>query len=555
MRLCIMAIKKSIVILGFAALGIGAGLFYEYHKQTVTIQEIAHDVHTIQENIRDLPDTITQNLNNESKALTIHTDEKAHKKNFHYQAPPCIQKDPLKWDWAQINIHNLYFPPNFLWGVATAAHQVEGNCSNNEWSIWEKDESIIPAGNACDHWNRYKEDIQRIKNLGVTAYRFSIEWSKIEPQKGSFNEAALTHYENVCKELVQQGIKPVITLHHYTNPLWFYYLGAFEKAENISYFVIYCKKVFERLHPYVSLWLTFNSPTSYAARAYYAQLAPPCIKDMQRMEEVVKNILEAHVQTYDALKHMPGGSTAQIGICHNIYQVEPKNFWDKISCNTAYTLFNESIYQFFKTGNFKVSIPFKANVHHYNAHAPQSLDFIGLNYYSHGLISGFDIQPYPGEPATQNKIYTIYPEGLYRALHELNKELAQPLDIPIYITENGIATNNEHQRQLFFERYLYALSCAVANGIPVKGYIVWALMDNYEWGAYDTNYGIYAVDFETQERSKNPRKGAEHFIKVVKQFSSNNTPQQEPKLTNNTRASLPTKHIGRTKRTINRRAR
>lgn len=454
-----------------------------------------------------------------SSVLLITKPEKKIQPKPTIIAPTVIQKDPLYWNWKLIDTNQIYFPSDFLWGVATSAMQVEGNCTNTDWAVWEKNKNIIPCGNACDSWNRYKEDIQLLKQLGVKSYRFSIEWSKVEPQQDVFDEAVLKHYEEICKELVKNGIKPIITLHHYTNPLWFYALGGFEKEYNTKHFITYCAKVFVRLHQYVHLWLTFNSPTSYVARAYYAHLTPPGIQNMQLMQEVLKNILDAHVQTYQSLKKLPGGSLCRIGICHNIYQVEPKNFWDKVSCATAYSCFNENVYQFFKTGHFKVSVPFKATVRHYNAGAPQSLDFIGLNYYSHGNMSGFDVKPYPGDIPTQNEIYTIYPEGLYRALQEINKELAAPLHIPIYITENGIATANDDHRKLFFERYLYALSYAINTGIPVKGYTVWSLIDNYEWGSYDINYGIYAMDFKTLERSKKPRAGAHYFIDVVKKFS------------------------------------
>ncbi len=436
------------------------------------------------------------------------------------KAPTILQKDPLYWDWQAIDTDNIYFPTNFLWGAATSAHQVEGNCINNDWSVWEQqEEDVAFTGQACDQWNRYTEDIELIKKAGLNTYRFSIEWSKIEPKEGCIDHHALKHYQDLCKELVSNGIKPVVTLHHYTNPLWFAQKNGFEKEENIKHYVQYCKLVFERLHPYVHLWLTFNSPTSYVARAYHAHLNPPGKKDTQLMQEVLKNMLEAHVQVYQALKKMPHGDESQIGICHNIYQVEPKHFWDKAGCNTGYTLFNQNIYTFFTTGHFKVSVPFTATVNHYNAAAPRSLDFIGLNYYSHGLMTNFDIDQHPNEIPTQIKIYTIYPEGFYRALMEVTKELATPLHIPIYMTENGIATTNEHHRKLFFERYLYTLSYAISSGCPVQGYIVWSLLDNYEWGSYDMNFGLYAVDFDTQKRSHEVRRGAQYYLDVVKRFT------------------------------------
>ncbi len=490
--------KKSVLIGALIASVLGNIGLYFYFKQTDSV-------------------AATQNITTENNEIEISAP--IVESPISIPSPKIKNKAPLAWDWNGIDTSKIYFPKDFLWGVGTSAHQVEGDCTNNDWAAWEPTQSFEPTGNACEHWKNYKHDIQLIKQLGVQSYRFSIEWSKVEPKEGSFNPMALKHYEDVCKELVKNGIKPVITLHHYTNPIWFIQKGGFERIENAKYFVRFCTKVFEQLNPYVHLWLTFNSPTSYVARAYHAKMAPPGVENMQLMQEVLKNMLEAHVQTYHALKKLPHGKEARIGICHNIYQVEPKNFWDKAGCSTAHSLFNENVYQFFKTGNFKASVPFKVSLSYSNPKAKNALDFIGLNYYSHGLMNGFNIEPYPGEIKTQSLIYTVYAEGLYRALQELTKELAKPLNIPIYVTENGIATNNEKDRETFFKHYLFALSYARSVGCPVKGYMVWSLMDNYEWGTYDTRYGIYSVDYATQERGKKPKKGAEYFVNTVKKFS------------------------------------
>lgn len=428
--------------------------------------------------------------------------------------PPILQANPLYWDWKSIDTNDIQFPSDFLWGVSASAHQTEGNCTNNDWATWEMQHAKQKTGSACDHWNRYKQDIQLMKKSGITSFRFSIEWSKVEPQPGVFDETVLTHYQSVCKELKNNNIKPVITLHHYTNPKWFAAKGGFEKKENIPHYIHFAKKVFEKLSPYAYMWITFNSPTSYAARAYYKQMAPPGKNNMQLMVEVIKNMLEAHVQAYQTLKRI--NNKASIGICHNIFQVEPSSSWDKTACSYADHLFGQTVYQFFNTGVFKASVPFKVRLNHKNKYAPQSLDFIGLNYYSHGLMKNFDVVRYPKEIPMDVDLFTIYPEGLYRAIKEVNDNLAAPLHIPIYVTENGIATHNEKHREQFFKQTLYALSQAIAQGYPVKGYFVWSLTDNYEWGSYNTCYGIYAVDFNTQERATKPRAGAQHLINVIK---------------------------------------
>lgn len=442
-----------------------------------------------------------------------------------YVYRPAVVKSttPLYWDWAAMNETAINFPQNFLWGVATSAHQVEGNCTTNDWCLWEADGNAPEiTGAACDHWNRYKEDIALMKSLGITTFRFSVEWSKIEPKPGIIDTAALDHYEDVCKELVAAGIKPLVTLHHYTSPAWFALQGGFEEEENSAHFVKFATVVFKRLHPYVYAWLTFNSPTSYVARCYYKQMAYPGGKaSMQRAQEVLKNILNTHVQTYHALKQLDGGAASRIGILHNIYQVEPGSGWfDSMGCKAARSLFDENVYSFFTTGQVKVTVPFTAKLKYSNPQAPQSLDFIGLNYYSHGLMQNRDVAAYPGDVPTDNDIYTIYPEGLYRAVVDISENLAKPLGIPIYITENGISTTSEHDRELFFKRYLFALSQAINEGHDVRGYIVWSLMDNYEWGTYSKKYGLCSVDYATQKRSLKP--GSQYYIDVIKNHTKEN---------------------------------
>ena len=162
----------------------------------------------------------------------------------------------LRWDWKKINLSNIILPKSFYWGTATASHQVEGDCTNNNWYAWEnnftsdgssKIKNNQIAGNACEHWKRYKDDVKLIKNLGLTHYRLSLEWSKIEPMNGQYNEKAINHYIEVIDYLIKEDLVPVITLHHFTNPIWFEDLGGFEKERNIKYFISFCKMIFPLL--------------------------------------------------------------------------------------------------------------------------------------------------------------------------------------------------------------------------------------------------------------------------------------------------------------------
>jgi len=435
----------------------------------------------------------------------------------------------LRWDWNIIDPFDLYFPKNFLFGVATSAYQVEGGCKNNQWCEHERvtrkknGDFWMPelSSEACDHWNRYKDDVQLIKDVGANSYRFSIEWSKVEPQEGVFDELSLQHYAEVCDELLRNGICPVVTIHHYSEPLWFAQKGAFEKMENIKYFVRFAAKLFERLGNRVHLWITFSSPTGYAMPSYGVGMKPPYKKNKQLAIEVMKNVLEAHVRVYKKLKSMPGGGQSKIGITKTIYQLDPVHSWDifaKLFTFMGKNLTNKLFYNFFTTGKLKARIPFMVNVTHKNSDAPQSLDFVALSYYSHAGVKGFGRSAYPGEKKVRKEDHTIYAEGLYRALRELSKSVASKLNIPIYVTENGIAPlEDEQDRDLFLKRYLYALSESIKSGVDVRGYFYWSLMDNYEWGTYSDRYGLYSVDFETQERTL--KKSAQHFIDVAARFA------------------------------------
>lgn len=424
----------------------------------------------------------------------------------------------------------------WLWGTATAAHQVEGNCTNNQWYLYENkmlNGAIVePAGIACDHWNRYKEDIQLMKELGVNAYRFSVEWSKVEPMPGVYDEAVLAHYEDVCKELVANGIKPVITLYHYTEPIWFYNMGSFEKRDNCKYFVNFCAKVYERLHPYVYLWLTFCSPET-AAQGWLQGTKPPAKKDMKLMVQVLYNICETHVDIYRTFKSMENGDQSRIGIHKTVFQLDPWNILDPIAhlkCYMGDKLINESVYHFFKTGQFKVYVPFKVNYNQTNEYIKAgnpALDYMGMSYYCHNYMTATSMFREPNqdiEPHTAHPSYTVYGEGLYRAIKDMSERIAEPLGIPIYVTENGIGLTEEedqiepdqgNKRTLQGKRYLYALARAIQDGYDVRGYLHWSLMDNFEWGTFKKRFGLYHVDYDNNlKRTK--KKGAEYFESIVK---------------------------------------
>ena len=440
---------------------------------------------------------------------------------LHYKYPESY------WDWNNISTDKISFPSKFIWGTATAAHQVEGNCENN-WSEFEnglkddgepniKDSQV--SGNACEHWDRYPEDIELIKKLGVSHYRFSVEWSKIQPSKDTFDQEVLNHYSRMIDALIKNNIIPVLTLHHFTHPIWFDNLGAFEKEENIALFISFCKRVFKEYSHKVEYWCTINEPAVVATQGYFSGMFPPSKKDSQLSAIVLKNFLEAHVQAYHELKNMKNGSLVKIGIVKNINQFEPWRRWhllDWLISISVNRFFNTSSIDFFRTGIFKIRVPGIAWIKHKNNNAINSMDYFGLNYYSHNHLkmqlfsNELFTMEYRKEDTLTDMPYTIYGEGIYRAIQSVSV-----LNVPIIITENGVSDAKDNIRELYIKRYLYAVSKAVEDGYDVVGYFYWSLMDNFEWAfGYDMKFGLFSVNFKTQERKL--RKGAKAFIDTVK---------------------------------------
>lgn len=394
-------------------------------------------------------------------------------------------RDPLiQWDWSQIDASKTVFPKDFTWGVASSAHQVEGGHQNiNNFGWWEQQtkengESTIKnndrSGDAADHWNRYPEDIQLMKELGVNAYRFSVSWSKIMPKKGVVDTLALHHYIQVTDSLLGNGIKPMVTLYHFTHPLWFQELGAFEKEENIQYFVDFSEIVYNALHHNVKEWCTINEPGVYMFDSYFSGMFPPGIKDPKMAAQVLANLLKAHVLVYQKFKTLSEGNQAKIGIVKNMMQMDAYgkyNLLDHIVKYIGDNNYNEVILQTFKTDQFNFNIPTMVDYTTEIKGASTSLGFIGLNYYSHyafnftgSIDESLEPMPYPGEVMTDMD-YGVYPEGIYRAIKRISK-----LNVPIIITENGITDDKDDRRGDFIEKSLFAVSEAIKDGYNVTGY-------------------------------------------------------------------------------------
>lgn len=394
------------------------------------------------------------------------------------------------WNWASKNVDAISFPKNFEWGATSF------------------DYDSLENG-----WKSYEADIQKIKELGLTSFCFSIDWSLIEPKNGQFDLAVLERYAAICDALhsISENFTITIILKDYKYPSWFLALGGLEKEENIFYLKRYCMKAFALLHDKVDRWATFFSPDSYALIAYYNGSVAPFKRNMQLAATVMKNTFEAHVQIYKALKGMPGGKESSIGITKNIHQLEPWFPWDNIACKIANTLSRDSFYSFFNKGTFAIRIPLPKIftwVEHTNSDAPYSFDFIGINYHSHGYIKNF--KHYGGDKndiQTELKDFPFYPEGLYYAIKEMSREITAQRTCPIYITQNGIATLSDDLRTLHTQRTQFAIAQARAEGCDVRGYYYQSFVDDNAWGG-GKHFGLL-----TKNRMLKP--GAQHYISIV----------------------------------------
>ena len=437
------------------------------------------------------------------------------------------------WNWNTTNTNKIYYPDDFLWGTATAAHQVEGGHTNNNWFWWEsqKDEygqsrilNNDKSGIAVDQWNRYPEDIKLMKELGTNSYRFSLSWSKIMPQPMVFDTLALQHYSDLIDSLLHNNIEPNITLHHFEEPLWFMELGGFEKEENINYFLSFSEKVIKAYGKKVSYWTTFNEPNVFINEGYYAGYFPPGKKDARIAGTVLGNILKAHVKTYQMAKQLNYNSELKIGIVMSIFLFEPSNrinLIDWIGTYLADDTFNKTIIRFLETGTYRyLVLPYGQPIKFLDENATKSIDFIGVNYYSHLAVKMNplnpveSLQPVKGEILAEMGRYTIYPDGIYDAIKMTSK-----LNVPIYITENGIGDSKDIHRGPFIKRSLFAVSEAIKNGYDIRGFYYWSLLDNFEWClGYSQKFGLYEVNLETQERTL--REGSKEFQNTVLKFSN-----------------------------------
>jgi len=415
-----------------------------------------------------------------------------------------------------------YFPRSFLWGTATAGYQVEGHATDTDFWQWEQGAGHIAHGQksglACDWWagERWREDFDRAANDGHTTHRMSVEWSRIEPTPARWDEDALDHYRQMVRGLRERGIEPMVTLHHFVNPLWVAERNAWETGEAVALFERYARKVAQALGEHVRLWCTLNEPNVLLLQGWGAGVFPPGKKDIRLALKVGVNFLKAHAAAYRALHAIQ--PDASVGMPIHFRPIEPARpgfLLDKWVANTQFNLFSSVFFDAIRTGVMRqlpgqnVAVP----------EAKKTLDFFGLNYYT-ADISRFDLSV-PGElfgrrsfppdaELDEARFYASYPPGFYWSLN-----WAYRYGLPIYVTENGIGDEADQMRPRYLLTHLRQLWNAVNYNFDVRGYYHWSLVDNFEWErGWTHRFGLYALDPITQVRT--PRRSAQLFADICK---------------------------------------
>jgi beta-glucosidase len=402
------------------------------------------------------------------------------------------------------------FPQTFLWGAATSAHQVEGGNTNNDWSAWEDEGRVlVSAGAACDHYHRFRDDFDLARGLGHNAHRFSLEWSRIEPEEGRFSDDGLQHYQDVIEALHARGIEPVVTVHHYTLPRWLAAKGGWECADVERCFMRYVERVVSAYADRVRWWVTLNEPVVQVFKGWLiGQWPPGRIGDYPRALQVIRRMLRAHVLAYHAIhQRRPDAMVSVAKHCLAFTPNHPRNPFDRLSTWFRDFLFNNLFIEALHTGRLALPGQFFERLPFGN-----TLDFIGMNYYTRDFVrnTGFSLPGFVGLSGTlenEHRIgkrndlgWEVYPEGLGHFLQRFRR-----YKLPLLITENGIPTSDEDDRWGFIYMHLWQVMRAMADGVPVLGYLYWSLLDNYEWvDGFNAKFGLIGVRFASQDRIVRP---------------------------------------------------
>ena len=393
-------------------------------------------------------------------------------------------------------------PENFLWGSGYAGHQVEGNNKNSQ--NWKREIELKykeKSGMACNSYELWKTDVDLAEQAGLQVFRTSVEWSRIEPCEGHFDQKAAGHYVAMFAELKTRGIKVFVTLVHFTHPQWFQELGHFTKLENRKYFERYLEFIVPLIAPYVDFWNVINEfNLGNTAQQVKFKLAS----------------VRFHALGYHIIKKY---SDKPVSSAHALVQYMPKrpfDRWDRVMAEYDDLRDHEFFFHAIRTG--EVLYPFKEGV--YAPEVKDTADFWSVNSYVRDMI---DARRAGGKGERfEFKQMKMIPKNFY--LEEFNPEciinnLSRLTDKPVYITENGVCCNDDRFRIIFISEYLSAVHEAIKLGVDVKGYLYWSMLDNYEWNSFLPRFGLYNVDFNSFERT--PKPSRDFYREIIKQNGIN----------------------------------
>jgi beta-glucosidase len=413
----------------------------------------------------------------------------------------------------------LHFPKNFLWGASISTHQVEGN-NQNQWTTWEletaqvkvakapynygrlenweeikaqatKPENYV-SGVAADHYNRYPEDFALAKSLNLNTIRSGIEWSRIEPEEGKFDEEAVEHYRQYFAQMKKLGILPVVTLWHWTFPDWFEKKGGFIRRRNIKYFTRYVAYITDQLGEYFQFVITINEPTVYAAMSYHERRWPPQEHSKLLLVQVMLNLARAHRRSYRIIKkRLP---KARVGLAHDCayYYAGDDSIISKMAAWLGHKFSNE----FF--------------INRVKRHQ----DFLGLNFYFSNQLFGTRVHN-PDDAPRNDLGWEMEPDKLRPLLNSLYAKYQKP----IIVTESGTADMHDKYRKWWIAESVKAMDGAILDGTKMLGYIHWSLLDNFEWAeGFWPRFGLIEVNYKNQKRTVRP--SAQWYGRLIKTLRS-----------------------------------
>ena len=409
-----------------------------------------------------------------------------------------------------------------LWGTAVSHYQVEGDDAC-DWSEWERAGRTRggSCGRAVDSWTRYEEDADLARDAGSNAFRFSVSWSRVEPEPGRFDDAALARYRKLVDHLNAIGVEPIVTLFHYTHPLWFHERTPWTSPKSIESFARFTRRVVDVLGPSVRVWMPFNEPLVFLLAAFYDAQIPPGIANGRLLPKVLDNLLAAHCASAAAIRQSV--PDASIGVAHNMVAFAPErpdSFLDRLLTRVAHRCYNRGVIEAFATGRWDFLLPPTTRVRGRRDDLVRSLDFFGVNFYSRlhlrcpgkeRFVGEFRYADRSGRGLTDNG-WEIVPEAIEELLGD-----AAAVGLPLIVSENGIADADDRLRPAFLADHAAAIARAEARGTPIAGYLYWSLVDNYEWlDGFGPKFGLYEVDRVTM--SRRPRRSVETFRRLGQDF-------------------------------------